>query len=133
MSIVDRREIEFDCQAVKRAIQWSPKAARAFGLPTRVPDAVRCNPTEGTAEVLYGKHVYGLRSVSLGALLMAYCNRTGMPMARHSGKSIRIEPHHVVLVLTLRLDEARQPDIPENNVTPAPESVQAWSWIEPVS
>jgi len=133
MSIVDRREIEFDCQAVKLAVQWSPKAAQAFGLPTKLPDSVRCNPAEGTVEVLYGKRVYGLRSESLGALLMAYCNRTGMPMARHSGKSIRIEPHHVVLVLTLRLDEARVPDIPESKVTPARESVQAWSWIEPVS
>ena len=133
MPIVDRREIEFDCQAVRLAVQWSPKAAQAFGLPARVPDSVRCNPAEGTVEVLYGTRVYGLRSVSLGALLMAYCNRTGMPMARHSGKSIRIEPRHVVLVLTLRLDEARCPEVPENKVAPVPESVQAWSWIEPAS
>ena len=133
MPIVDRREIEFDCEAVKLAVHWSPKAAQAFGLPAKRPDSVRCNAAEGTVEILYGKRIYGLRSEPLGALLMAYCNRTGMPLARHSGKSIRIEPQHVVLVLTLRLDQPRVPDIPENKITPAPESVLAWSWVEPVS
>lgn len=133
MSIVDRREIEFDRQAVKLAIQWSPKAARAFGLPPKVPESVRCNPAEGTVEVLYGKRIYGLRSESLGALLMAYCSRTGMPMARHSAKSIRIEPQHVVLVLTLSLDEPKRPTIPEAKVAPVPDSAQASSWVEPAS
>jgi len=133
MPIVDRREIEFDCQAVKLAIQWSPKAARAFGLPARVPDLVRCNRAEGTVEVAYGTRIYGLRSESLGALLMAYCSRTGMPMARHSGKSIRIEPDRVVLALTLRVDEPRRPEVPENKVAPVPETAQARSWIEPAS
>ncbi len=133
MSIVDHREIEFDCQAVKLAIQWSPKAAQAFGLPPRVPNTVRCNPGEGTVEVLYGGRIYALRSESLGALLVSYCNRVGMPMARHAGKGIRIEPNHVVLVLTLRLDGAPQPDMPESRVSPAPESVLAWSWVEPPS
>ena len=133
MPIVDRREIEFDCLAVKLAIQWSPKAAQAFGLPARVPDAVRCNTAEGTIEVVYGTRIYGLRSESLGALLMAYCSRTGVPMARNSGKSIRIGADHVVLALTLRVEELRRPEVPENKVAPVPESAQASSWIEPAS
>jgi len=133
MPIVDRREIEFDCQAVKLAIQWSPKAAQAFGLPAKVPDSVRCNHAEGTVEVVYGTKIYGLRSESLGALLMAYCSRTGMPMARHSGKSIRIDSDRVVLALTLRVEELRHPEVPENKVAPVAESAQARSWIEPAS
>ena len=133
MPIVDRREIEFDCQAVKLAIQWSPKAAQAFGLPARAPETVRCNRAEGTVEVVYGTRIYGLRSESLGALLMAYCSRTGMPIARNSGKGIRIEPQHVVLVLTLSLEEPKRPTIPEAKVAPVPGGAQAASWVEQVS
>lgn len=132
MAIVDRREIEFDTDAVKRAVEWSPQAAQAFGLPPRVPTAVRLNPSESNIEVVYGTltatRVFALRAEVLGALLVSYYNRTSMPIPRLADKGIRIERDYVVLVFTLRLDVPPEPDVPEGPVARAPEAVQAWSW-----
>jgi len=50
--------------------------------------------------------VFALRAEALGAILISYCNRIGMPMPRHADKAIRIERGYVVLVLTLRLAAA---------------------------
>jgi hypothetical protein len=44
---------------------------------------------------------------------------------------VRIERAHVVVVFTLRLDGAPQPELPEGPIAHAPEAVRAWSWIEP--
>src|SRR5579883_3278283 len=41
VAITDRREIEFDMQAVRLVIEWSPRAAQAFGLPPLHPASVR--------------------------------------------------------------------------------------------
>jgi hypothetical protein len=134
MAIVDRREIELDTVAVRRALEWSPRAAQAFGLPPMVPTGVRCNPAAGCIEVVYGTltatRVFALRAEALGALLISYCNRAGMPLPRRSDKGIRVEREHVVLVFTLRLNEPPQPEAPEGQISRAPEAVQAWSWIE---
>lgn len=135
MAIADRREIDFDTNAVKLAVEWSPQAAQAFGLPPLVPTGVRSNPANGYVEVIYGTltatRVFALRAEALGALLISYCNRAGMPIPRYADKGIRLERGHVVLVLTLRLDEAPRPDTAEGPITRAPEAVQAWSWIAP--
>jgi hypothetical protein len=136
VAIIDRREIEFDQQAVTRALEWSPRAAQAFGLPPLTPNGVRCNPVDGCIEVIYGEltstRVFALRAEALGAILISYCNRTGMPMPRLADKAVRIERAHVVVVFTLRLDGAPQPEGPEGAIGRAPEAVRAWSWIEPV-
>ena len=135
MAIVDRREIDFDTDAVKLAVEWSPQAAQAFGLPPLTPTSARSDPANGFIEVVYGTltatRVFALRAEALGALLISYCNRAGMPIPRYADKGIRLERGHVVLVLTLRLDAAPHPDGPEGPITRAPEAVQAWSWIEP--
>jgi hypothetical protein len=133
VAIVERREIELDTAAVRRALECSPRAAQAFGLPPLVPTGVRCNPADGCIEVVYGTlnttRVFALRAEALGALLISYCNRTGMPMPRQSDKGIRVEREHVVLVFTLRLEAPPQPEAPEGQILRAPEAVQAWSWI----
>lgn len=133
MAVVDRREIELDAVAVRRAVEWSPKAAQAFGLPPLVPTGVRCNPAGGYIEVVYGTltatRVFALRAEALGALLVSYCNRSGMPMPRHADKGIRVEREHVVLVFTVRLDDPPQPEVSEGLIARAPEAVQAWSWF----
>ena len=54
VTIVDRREIELDTAAVRRALEGSPRAAQAFGLPPLVPTGVRCNSKDGCIEVVYG-------------------------------------------------------------------------------
>ncbi len=134
VAVVDRREIELDTTAVRRALEWSPRAAQAFGLPPLVPTGVRCKPADGCIEVVYGTltatRVFALRAEALGALLISYCNRAGMPMPRHADKGIRVERKHVVLVLTLRLNDPPQPEAPEGPISRAPEAVLAWSWIE---
>jgi len=37
--ITDRRELEFDVQTVRLVLEWSPRAAQAFGLPPLTPQA----------------------------------------------------------------------------------------------
>ena len=97
------------------------------------PTGARSDPANGFIEVIYGTltttRVFALRAEALGALLISYCNRAGMPIPRHADKAIRLERGHVVLVLTLRLDVAPHPAGPEGPITRAPEAVQAWSWI----
>jgi len=133
VTIVDRREIELDTAAVRRALELSPRAAQAFGLPPLVPAGVRCNSRDCCIEVVYGTltatRVFGLRAEALGALLISYCNRAGMPLPRHADNGVRVEREHVVLVCTLRLDEPPQPETPEGQISHAPEAIQAWSWI----
>jgi len=134
MAIVDRREIEFDRDAVRLALEWSPQAAQAFGLPPLTPDGVRCKPAEGLVEVTYGRltttRVFMLHAEALGAILIAYCNRAGMPMPRNADKAVRIESGHVVVVFTLRMAHAPHPEVPENPVHRVPDAVRAWAWVE---
>ena len=110
MAITDRREIEFDLQTVRLVLEWSPRAAQAFGLPPLTPTAVHGNPAEGVIEVTYGEltstRVFMLRAEALGAILISYCNRVGMPMPRKADKSVRIERDHVVVLLSYRQDAA---------------------------
>ncbi len=135
MAITDRREIEFDTDAVRSILEASPYAAQAFGLPPLTPEAVRCRPELGHVEVVYGTltklRVFALRAEPLGAILVSYCNRAGMPMPRLADKAIRVERNHVVLVLTLRLEAVPPPEAPEGAIARAPEAVRAWAWIEP--
>ena len=134
MAIIDRREIEFDLSAVRLALEWSPRSAQAFGLPPLVPRAVRCRPAEGTLEVTYGEltstRVFGLRAEALGAILISYCNRAGMPMPRTADKAVRIERDHVIVVFTLRIAGPLPPEQPEAASGRLPDAVRAWSWIE---
>jgi hypothetical protein len=135
VTIIDRREIEFDLEAVRRALELSPQACQAFALPASIPSGVRCNPAEGTLEVSYGRltatRIFFLRAEALGAILISYCNRVGMPVPRLAEKGVRIDREQVVLVLTLRIDEVPQAIAAEGPVARLPEAVQAWAWIEP--
>ena len=132
--ITDRREIEFDMQSVRLLLEWSPRSAQAFGLPPLTPQGVHCNPTDGTIEVTYGEltstRVFVLRAEALGAILIAYCNRAGMPMPRNADKAVRVEREHVVVVFTLRVSGPPRPALPEGHIGRVPEAVRAWSWVE---
>lgn len=134
MAIIDRREIEFDQQAVRLALEWSPRAAQAFGLPPLTPHTVRCRPADGGIEVTYGEltsmRVFMLRAEALGAILISYCNRAGMPMPRKADKAVRIEREHVVVVFTLRMRAAPEPEVVEGPIGRLPEAVRAWAWVE---
>jgi len=134
VAIIDRREIDFDLQAVRLALEWSPRSAQAFGLPPLTPSAIRCKPADGTIEVTYGEltstRVFALRAEALGAILIAYCNRAGMPVPRTADKGVRIEHEHVVVMLTQRVANAPPPEAPEGTIARLPEAIRAWAWIE---
>jgi len=134
VAITDRREIAFDVQAIRLALEWSPRSAQSFGLPPLTPHAVRCNPADGTVEVTYGEftstRVFVVRAEALGAILISYCNRAGMPMPRSADKGVRIDHDGVAVVFTLHLPTAPEPELPEGNIARLPEAVRAWAWIE---
>jgi hypothetical protein len=134
VAIIDRREMEFDLQAVRLILEWSARSAQAFGLPPLTPQAVRCKPLDGTVEVTYGEltstRVFVLRAEALAAILIAYCNRAGMPIPRNADKGVRVEREHVVIVFTLRLANPPSPEAPEGPISRMPEAVRAWAWIE---
>ena len=134
VAIVERRDIEFDLPAVHQALQWSPQAAQAFGLPPLKPRVVHCKPADGLLEVVYGEQnaprVFMLCAEALGAILIAYCNRAGLPIPRAADKAIRIEAQHVVLVFTLRAFDAPAPESTELGITRVPDAVRAWAWME---
>jgi len=134
VAITDRREIEFDLQTVRLVLEWSPRAAQAFGLPPLIPTAVHGSSAEGAIEVTYGEltstRVFMLRAEALGAILISYCSRVGMPMPRNADKGVRIERDNVVLLLSRRQETVTAPDLPEPTVGRIPEAVRAWSWIE---
>jgi hypothetical protein len=132
VAITERREMEFDLPALKLVLEWSPRAAQAFGLPPMVPGMVHCNTTDGHVEVTYGTlsaaRIFALRAEALGAILISYCNRIGLPVPRDADKAVRIERDHVVLVFKLFIERAEQPEGPEGAIARAPEAVRAWAW-----
>jgi hypothetical protein len=129
VAITDRREIEFDLDAVRLAIEWSPRSARALGLPAQTPQGVRCDPADGLLELTYvdltSTRVFALRADALGAILISYCHRAGMPIPRTADKAVRIEPEHVVVVFTLRLHNEKQPQQPEGTIGSVPDAARA--------
>jgi hypothetical protein len=132
MAIAERREIDFDMQAVRSVLEWSPRAAQAFGLPPLTPAGVRGNPAENAIEVLYGdlssQRVFMLRIEALGAILISYCNRARIPIPRLAEKRLRVERDQVTVVLTRQTAEMA-PAVPEPMVGRIPEAVRAFSWM----
>jgi len=136
MAIAERREFAFDMQAVRSVLEWSPRAAQAFGLPPLTPAVVRGNPTENAVEVAYGEpasqRVFMLRVEALGAILVSYCNRAKIPMPRLAEKRLRIERDQVTVVLT-RKTALTAPAAPEMGIGRVPEAVRAFSWATPAN
>ena len=134
MKMVDRREVEFDAQAVVRAISASTKAAQGFGLPGMAPVDVRFQPQIGSADVVYrtssGSQAVSISAEALGAILISYCIRVRIPMPRKSSKGIRIESGSVILAFTTTYSDVQMPVAAESASRPA-EPVAAWKWLQP--
>jgi hypothetical protein len=132
MAITERREIDFDMQSVRSVLEWSPRAAQAFGLPPLTPTAVRGNPAESAIEVIYGdlpaQRVFMLRLEALGAILISYCNRARIPMPRLAEKRLRVEHDQVTVILT-RETGLPTPASAETMIGRVPEAVRAFSWM----
>jgi hypothetical protein len=132
--LTERREVEFDAQALVGAVGASLRAAQAFGLPGLAPTNVRFFPREGQVEFLYGERhpqrAVRMTAEQLGAVLVSYCIRVKIPMPRRAEKGIRIEADVVILAFRTVWNKAPAPEGPDN--TPgAPAPVTAYRWIEP--
>jgi hypothetical protein len=131
---MDRREIEFDTDALVLAISVSLRAAQGFGLPAMRPTGIRCYPRDGQVDVLYGSpeapQAIRLEAEALGALLVSYCIRARIPMPRHADKGVRIEANAVVLAFRTAYTEAPAPETVDSTTRP-PASIKAWGWVAP--
>ena len=104
MSVVDRREMQFTGEAVRRIVCASPRAARAIGLIGAQPASIQFLPAHGQVKVAYNDRATDraitVSAEALGALLVSYCLRLNVPMPRFSEKSLRIEHDSVFLLFT---------------------------------
>jgi hypothetical protein len=129
--ITERREVDFEAEALMAVVAGSPRAAAAFGLARGQPQAVIFEPQNQSVRFVFpgGGHAHSvsLDSARLGALLVGFCLRMRMPLPRKAEKSIRVEPGMVVLSfrissrpnLTMLLPE-------EHRAERAPAVQQAW-------
>lgn len=129
--IVERREIEFETEALMSVLAGSPRAAGAFGLARGQPQAVIFEPAAQAVRFVFpgGGHAHSVSvdAARLGALLVNFCLRLRLPLPRRAEKSIRVEPGMVVLSFRIStrpnlahlLPEEHRPDAP-------PASAQAW-------
>jgi hypothetical protein len=101
MGIIDRREIEFDARALIGVVVGSLQRAQAVGLPVLRPTGVRFDPQERHIDFVYETHpVVSVLAERLGALLVSYCVRARLPMARGADKDLRVEAAAVVLAFS---------------------------------
>lgn len=110
MNIIERREIEFTAEGVVDAITSAIDAAQSIGIPGLPPSGVRFEPEQGVVRLVYGSgrasRMLALPGESLAALLISFCVRSGVPMPRFSDKSVRIEPHAVVIAFCTEIQLA---------------------------
>jgi hypothetical protein len=108
IAIKDRREIEFDAEALVVAIIVCTHAAEPSVQSALRPTGVRFYQQQGEIDVLYGTNpATRLTAERLGALLISYCVRTRIPIPRQAEKSVRIEADSVILSFTLQYAKAR--------------------------
>ena len=134
MEILDRREIEFDAEALVAAVASSRRAAESFGLPGLPPRDARFYPKEGEVDFLYGSaqapRAVRVRAEVVGALLVSYCIRAKVPMPRKADKGVRIEANTVILAFRTRFSQAPNVAV-EGDKMPAAAPVTSWAWVEP--
>lgn len=134
IALSDRRELEFDADALVAVISTSSRAAQAFGLPGLQPTGVRFFPSDGRIDVMYGtgqtQKSVPLGAEPLGALLVSYCIRVRIPMPRNADKGIRIEADAAILAFRTTYAKAPAPE-GQDNTTGTPAAVRAWTWVEP--
>ena len=129
--IVERREVEFETEALLTVLAASPKAGGAFGLARGMPQAVIFEPTTQSVRFVFpgGGHAHSvsLDSARLGALLVGFCLRMRMPLPRKAEKSIRVESGMVVLAFRITSRPNLANLLPEEHrASPEPATQRAW-------
>ena len=103
ITIIDRREIDFDARALIGIITDSLPRAQAIGLPPQRPIRIEFDP-EGNRIICHydGHEPAALGAEPLGALLVSYCIRSHIPLPHLPEKAIRIGAHSAVIALVTR-------------------------------
>jgi hypothetical protein len=128
VTIIDRREILFDADALMAVLACSGQMAGSIGLPSVAPKEIHFDPDEGQVTLIYGAgHAAPVESGPLSALLIAYCLRAKIKVPRQVARSMRIEQRAVVLVFSATYL------VPSENLTSErPEQPpRSMSWMEP--
>jgi hypothetical protein len=135
VALIDKREIEFDTEALLIVVATSQRAAESFGLPGFPPNDVRFDPKQGTVGFLYGsaqsqRSIY-LTAEVVGALLVSYCIRARIPMPRKASKGVRVEGMSVILAFRTVFSPVPTP-AKETSKIGAAAPVKSLTWGEPV-
>lgn len=134
MLVVDRREIEFDADALNYYLSVSHAEAAALGLPATAASKIYFDAQDGNVEFVFarpgGIETIQVAAEQLGELLISYCLRTRIPLPRVADKIIRVEPNRIVLTFKTWFTEA--PVFAHLEVTPqGVEAVRSWHWVAP--
>jgi hypothetical protein len=106
MTIIDRRELAFDARALIHVIAGSLNRAQAIGLPALRPTGIVFDPEGHRIRIVYEPQAHpevALAAEHVGAMLVSYCIRARIPIARLADKDVRIEAGSVVLAFSTRL------------------------------
>lgn len=107
ISIIDRREIEFDTKVLISAIVASSKSVSRIGLPPLRPIALQFSPNEELIEFHYdNQEPIRVTAAKLGAFLVSYCVRARIPLPRNSDKRITVGANSLTISLMTVYAEA---------------------------
>ena len=106
ISIIDRREIEFDARALIGVIAGSLARVQAIGLPPQRPVGIDFDLAGNRIVCQYEGHApAALGAERLGALLVSYCIRAHIPLPHLPDKAIRIGAGSVVIALVTHYED----------------------------
>ena len=111
MPIMDERRIKFDLGAIRDILKLSQFAALSVGLPSTDPSDIVLNPPAAAATFKFVGTEVTLGSEKLGALLVAYCIRSGIKIPRKGDRRVLVEPTMIILAF-----------IQDHVITPIPQS-----------
>lgn len=103
ISIIDKREIAFDAHILLRVIRGSAAKLANIGLPATEPAGLSFDPERGTVVLSYAgePREVSVAANHLGALLVSYCIRAGIPVVRHAEKTVHVRSGAVVVAWTI--------------------------------
>ncbi len=134
MLVVDRREIEFDAEALNYYLSVLHDEAEALGLPASRGYKIHFDAKNGNVAFVCmqsnSEKTITISAEHLGEVLISYCLRTRIPLPRVADKVIRVEPNRIVLTFKTWFTEA--PVFSHLEMTPhGLETVRSWHWVEP--
>ena len=134
MLVVDRREIEFDAEALNYYLSVAHAEAALLGLPASAASQIHFDAKQGNVAFVFLQagvaEKFDIAAELLGELLISYCLRTRIPLPRVADKIIRVEPNRIVLTFKTWFTEAPVFAHVEA-LRQGLETVRSWHWVEP--